>query len=134
MTLSLSHSFILVSDPDAALAFYRDVLGLELRNDVASEAGRWITLVSPSQPDLEIVLTEPHSGRAGEDGDALLRILVKGSLNQVLFRADDLAATFEKVASSGAEVLQEPMDQPWGVRDAAFRDPAGNTIRISQAR
>ena len=134
MTLSLSHSFILVSDPDAALAFYRDVLGLELRNDVASEAGRWITLVSPSQPDLEIVLTEPHSGRAHEDGDALLRILAKGSLNQVLFRADDLAATFDTVASSGAEVLQEPMDQPWGVRDAAFRDPAGNTIRISQAR
>jgi catechol 2,3-dioxygenase-like lactoylglutathione lyase family enzyme len=134
MTLSLSHSFILVNDPDAALAFYRDVLGLELRNDVASEAGRWITLVSPSQPDLEIVLTEPHAGRADEDGDALLRILAKGSLNQVLFRSDDLAATFDTVARSGAEVLQEPMDQPWGVRDAAFRDPAGNTIRISQAR
>ena len=134
MTLSLSHSFVIVSDPDAALAFYRDVLGLELRNDVASEAGRWITLVAPSQPDLEIVLTEPHDGRPGEDGDALLRMLTKGSLNQVLFRADDLDATFDQVARSGAEVLQEPTDQPWGVRDAAFRDPAGNTIRISQAR
>ena len=134
MTLSLSHSFIIVSDPDAALAFYRDVLGLELRNDVASEAGRWITLVAPSQPDLEIVLTDPHAGRTGEDGDALLRILTKGSLNNVLFRADNLDATFDQVARSGAEVLQEPTDQPWGVRDAAFRDPAGNTIRISQAR
>jgi catechol 2,3-dioxygenase-like lactoylglutathione lyase family enzyme len=134
MTLSLSHSFILVSDPDAALAFYRDVLGLELRNDVASEAGRWITLVAPDHPELEIVLTEPHSGRPGEDGDALLRILTKGLLNQVLFRSQDLDATFEKVASSGAEVLSEPTDQPWGVRDAAFRDPSGNTVRISQAR
>jgi uncharacterized glyoxalase superfamily protein PhnB len=101
---------------------------------VASEAGRWITLVAPSQPDLEIVLTDPHAGRSGEDGDALLRILTKGSLNNVLFRADNLDETFDQVARSGAEVLQEPTDQPWGVRDAAFRDPAGNTIRISQAR
>jgi len=134
MTVSLSHSFILVSDPDAALTFYRDVLGLELRNDVSSEAGRWITLFAPDHPELEIVLTDPHAGRPGEDGDALLRLLTKGSLNQVLFRAENLNAIFDKVASSGAEVLQEPADRPWGVRDAAFRDPSGNTIRISQAR
>jgi catechol 2,3-dioxygenase-like lactoylglutathione lyase family enzyme len=133
MNLSLSHCFILVSDSDEALAFYRDVLGLELKGDVNSEAGRWITLVAPAHPELEIVLTEPHSGRSAEDGDALLRILTKGSLNNVMFRADDLDAVFEKVAASGAEVLQEPTDQFWGVRDAAFRDPSGNMIRISQA-
>ena len=132
MDLSLSHSFITVHDPDLALAFYRDMLGLELRNDVASDGFRWITLSPASQPDLEIVLAEPHGGRSTEDGDALLALLTKGTLPTVLFRTDDLDATFEKVRASGAEVVQEPTDQPWGPRDCAFRDPSGTMVRISQ--
>jgi catechol 2,3-dioxygenase-like lactoylglutathione lyase family enzyme len=133
MDISLSHCYITVHDPDLALAFYRDVLGLELRNDVASEGFRWLTFSPPSQPDIEIVLVEPHAGRPAADGDALLSLVTKGSLNAVIFRTSDLDGTFEKVRASGAEVLQEPIDQPWGVRDCAVRDPSGNMIRINQA-
>ncbi|HSE71884.1 MAG TPA: VOC family protein [Nocardioidaceae bacterium] len=134
MDLSLTHCFVTVHDPDLALAFYRDVLGLELRNDISSDGFRWLTLTTPSQPDVEIVLVEPHAGRSQADGDALMELLTKGSLSGVIFRTDDLDATFEKVRASGAEVLQEPADQPWGVRDCAFRDPSGNMIRITQTR
>ncbi len=91
-----------------------------------------MTLSPPAQPDIEIVLTDPGAGRPA-DGDTILALVTKGSLNGVLFRTDDLDATFEKVRASGAEVLQEPADQFWGVRDCAFRDPSGNMIRISQA-
>ena len=132
MDLSLSTCFIIVHDPDEALGFYRDALGLELRNDVKTEAGRWVTLSSPTQPQIEIILTDPGAGRPA-DADAILALVTKGSLHGVLFRTDDLDATFEKVRASGAEVLQEPADQFWGVRDCAFRDPSGNMIRISQA-
>jgi catechol 2,3-dioxygenase-like lactoylglutathione lyase family enzyme len=134
MDLSLSHCFVTVHDPDLALAFYRDVLGLELRNDVSSDGFRWLTLTTPSQPDVEIVLVEPHAGRPPADGDALMALLTKGSLSGLIFRTADLDATFEKVRASGADVLQEPSDQPWGVRDCAVRDPSGNMIRIAQAR
>lgn len=133
MNLSLTHSFITISDPDLSLAFYRDVLGLELRNDVSSEGFRWVTLSPPSQPEIQIVLSEPHGGRSAADGDALQALLTKGALNAALFSTDDLDGTFEKVRASGAEVLQEPMNQDWGVRDCAFRDPSGNMIRISAA-
>jgi catechol 2,3-dioxygenase-like lactoylglutathione lyase family enzyme len=132
MDLSLSHCFLTVHDPDQALAFYRDVLGLDLRNDVAAEGFRWVTLSPPSQPEVELVLVEPHAGRSA-DGDALEALMTKGSLNGVIFRTEDLDGTFEKIRASGAEVLQEPIDQPYGVRDCAFRDPSGNMIRISQA-
>jgi catechol 2,3-dioxygenase-like lactoylglutathione lyase family enzyme len=133
MDLSLSHCFVTVHDPDLALAFYRDALGLEVRNDVSAEGFRWVTLSPPSQPDIEIVLVEPHAGHSTADGDALLGLLTKGSLNGVIFRTDDLDDTFEKVRAGGAEVLQEPIHQPYGVRDCAFRDPSGNMVRISQA-
>jgi predicted enzyme related to lactoylglutathione lyase len=133
MDLSLTHSFITVHDPDLALAFYRDVLGLQVLNDVSAGGFRWVSLATPSQPGIQIVLTEPHAGHSTEDGDALLALLTKGSLNAVFFSTDDLADTFEKIRASGAEVLQEPMDQGWGARDCAFRDPSGNMIRISQA-
>jgi catechol 2,3-dioxygenase-like lactoylglutathione lyase family enzyme len=132
MDLSLSHCFLTVHDPDQALAFYRDVLGLDLRNDVAAEGFRWVTLSPPSQPEVELVLVEPHAVRSA-DGDALQALMTKGSLNGVIFRTEDLDGTFEKIRASGAEVLQEPIDQPYGVRDCAFRDPSGNMIRISQA-
>ena len=133
MDLSLSDCYITVHDPDLALAFYRDVLGLNLINDVSNGGFRWLTLTTPSQPDVQIVLEEPHAGRPKQDGDALLALLTKGSLNGLIFSTEDLDGTFEKVQASGAEVLQEPIAQPWGVRDAAFRDPAGNMIRINQA-
>jgi catechol 2,3-dioxygenase-like lactoylglutathione lyase family enzyme len=134
MTVSLSHVHVLVENPDEALAFYRDVLGLEVQNEVANDGYRWITLVTPSQPEIEIVLSQPQAGRSEEDGAALAAMLAKGELPGVLFRSDDLDATFEKVRASGtAEILQEPTDQFWGVRDAAFRDPSGNMLRISQA-
>jgi catechol 2,3-dioxygenase-like lactoylglutathione lyase family enzyme len=133
MDLSLSHCFVTVHDPDLALAFYRDVLGLQVRNDVSAEGFRWVTLSPPSQPDIEIVLVEPHAGHSGGDGDALLSLLTKGALNGVIFRTDDLDGTFEKVRAAGAEVLQEPINQPYGMRDCAFRDPSGNMVRINQA-
>lgn len=133
MSISLHYCHITVNDPDEALGFYRDALGLEVRADVASDGFRWVTLGSPSQPDPEIVLSEPHAGRTQADGDAMQELLTKGVLPMVVFRTDDLDATFEKVRASGAEVLQEPIVQPWGPRDCAFRDPSGNMVRISQA-
>ncbi|MGI5449474.1 VOC family protein [Streptomyces sp. CA-243310] len=133
MTISLQYCHITVNDVDEALAFYRDALGLKSRNDVASGGFRWVTLGSDDQPDLEIVLSEPHAGRSQADGDALQELLTKGLLPMTVFRAGDLDATFEKLRASGAEVLQEPIDQPWGPRDCAFRDPSGNMVRISQA-
>jgi catechol 2,3-dioxygenase-like lactoylglutathione lyase family enzyme len=133
MAITLANTFLTVHDPDLALAFYRDVLGLELRNDVAADGFRWLTLSPPTQPDVEIVLVEPHAGHSQEDGDALLRLLTKGALSGLIFRTDDLDGTFEKVRASGAEVMQEPLEQFWGARDCAFRDPSGNMVRIAQA-
>ena len=133
MNISLQYCNITVDDTEKALAFYRDALGLELRSDVASGGFHWITLGSADQPGLEIVLSEPHAGRSPEDGDMMQELLAKGVLPMLVFRTDDLDATFEKVRASGAEVLQEPIDQPWGPRDCAFRDPSGNMVRINQA-
>ncbi len=133
-TIALRYLPVTVDDVDAALAFYRDALGLEPRGDVASDGFRWVTLGFPGQPGLEIVLSEPGAGRSPDDGEALHRLLAKGSLpGPLVFTTDDLDATFERVRAGGADVLQEPMDQPWGPRDCAFRDPAGNLIRIDQA-
>ena len=133
MTISLQYSHITVNDVDEALAFYRDALGFEVRNDVASGGFRWVTIGSTAQPGVELVLSEPHAGRSQADGDTLQELLTKGVLPMIVLRSDDLDTTFEKVRASGAEVLQEPIDQPWGPRDCAFRDPAGNMVRISQA-
>ncbi len=133
MTIALQYCHITVNDVDTALGFYRDALGLELRNDVGSDGFRWVTLGSPDQPRLGIVLSEPHAGRSQADGDALQELLTKGVLPMTIFEVDDLDLVFEKVRASGAEVLQEPIDQPWGPRDCAFRDPSGNMVRISQA-
>ena len=133
MTVSISAVHVLVDDPEAALAFYRDTLGLSVRNEVARDGFRWITLATDSQPEIQIVLSQPHAGRSREDGDALAALLAKGELRPLHFASNDLDGTFEKVADSpGAEVLQEPVSQPWGVRDAAVRDPAGNFLRIEQ--
>jgi len=134
MTVSLSGVHVIVDDPEAALGFYRDTLGLTVRNEVRNGGFRWIVLATDSQPEIQIVLSQPHAGRSQEDGDAIAALLAKGELGMVQFRSDNLDATFDQVAAApGVEVLQEPASQPWGVRDAAVRDPAGNTVRIDQA-
>jgi catechol 2,3-dioxygenase-like lactoylglutathione lyase family enzyme len=132
MTVTLSSTFVPVHDPEAALAFYRDALGLEVRLDVSNGGFRWVTVGTPGQ-DVGIVLFQPHGGRSQAEGDALLTLVTQGSIQAAIFKSDDLDATFEKVRASGAEVLQEPVDQPWGARDCAFRDPSGNLVRIAQA-
>jgi catechol 2,3-dioxygenase-like lactoylglutathione lyase family enzyme len=132
MTVTVASMFVPVHDPDEALGFYRDALGLEVRNDVESDGFRWVTVGGPDQ-DVNIVLFQPHGGLSEAEADALLSLVTKGSLQAAIFRTDDLDATFEKVRASGAEVLQEPVSQPWGARDCAFRDPSGNLVRIAQA-
>jgi catechol 2,3-dioxygenase-like lactoylglutathione lyase family enzyme len=133
MPVSISHVHVLVDDPNAALAFYRDTLGLTVVNEVAQGGFTWIVLATESQPEIQIVLSQPHAGRSQEDGDALAALLAKGELRPLQFSSDDLDATFEKVAGApGADVLQEPVSQPWGARDAAVRDPSGNLVRIEQ--
>jgi catechol 2,3-dioxygenase-like lactoylglutathione lyase family enzyme len=131
MDLTLSRCFVQVTDPDLALAFYRDVLGLELRNDVARDDFRWITVGAASQPGVEIVLTNYLSGSPA-DTDAIAALVAKGAMPGVHFHTDDLDATFAKVRASGAEIVQEPTEQPWGTRDCAVRDPSGNMVRIDQ--
>jgi catechol 2,3-dioxygenase-like lactoylglutathione lyase family enzyme len=134
MTVSLCGVHVTVDDPDAALSFYRDTLGLTVRNEVAQEGFRWITLVTDSQPEIQIVLSQPQAGRSQEDANALSALLAKGALSMIQFRCDDLDATFGKIAAApGVEVLQEPASQFWGVRDFAVRDPAGNMIRFEQS-
>ncbi len=131
MNLTLSTCFVLVNDPDLALTFYRDTLGLELRNDVARGDFRWITVGAASQPGVGIVLTNYLNGSPA-DSDAVAALIAKGALNGVHFNTDDLDATFEKLRASGTEIVQEPTDQPWGTRDCAVRDPAGNMVRVDQ--
>jgi catechol 2,3-dioxygenase-like lactoylglutathione lyase family enzyme len=134
MAVSLSTVHIYVDDPEAALGFYRDTLGLTVQNEVENEGFRWITLVTESQPEIQIVLSSPYVGRSQEDGDTLAALLAKGELPGPFFHTDDLESTFDKVASApGVEVLEEPADRFWGVRDAAVRDPAGNMLRLVQA-
>ena len=134
MTVSISTVHVLVDDPDAAVSFYRDTLGLTVQNEVAREGFRWIVLSTPNQPEIQIVLSQPQAGRSKEDGEAIAALLAKGELGGINFSTEDLDATFEKAAAApGVEVLQEPVNQPWGVRDAALRDPAGNTVRIQHA-
>ena len=133
MTISLSGVHVTVDDIDAALGFYRDTLGMSVRNEVAREGFRWIVLATDGQPEIQIVLSQPHAGRSQEDGDAVAALLAKGALSLIQFGSDDLDATFEKAAAApGVEVLQKPVSQPWGVRDFAVRDPAGNLVRIEQ--
>lgn len=135
MDLKLSHCFIPVDDHDKALAFYRDVLGLEVRTDVEFEGMRWVTLVSPAQPDVQIVLEPPVADPNASEADrkAGAELLAKGLLRAVHFTTHDLDGLFDRVQASGAEVLSEPMDQPYGMRDCAFRDPAGNMLRFNQS-
>lgn len=135
MDLKLHTCFIAVDDHDKAIAFYCDVLGLEIRNDVKYEGMRWTTVGSPLQPDVSIVLEPPAANPdlSPADREAMEQLLAKGVLRGVNFTTDDCDALFARVQESGADVLQEPTDMPYGVRDCAFRDPAGNMLRFMQS-
>ena len=136
MDLKLNNCFIAVDDHDKAIAFYCDVLGLEIRNDVKYEGMRWTTVGSPLQPDVSIVLEPPAANPdlSPADRDAMEQLLAKGVLRGVNFTTEDCDALFARVQESGAEVIQEPTDMPYGVRDCAFRDPAGNMLRFMERK
>jgi len=136
MDVRLQDCFLSVDDHEKAIAFYRDVLGFEVRGDVRAYGMRWVTIGPPTQPDVNIVLEPPAAdpGISPADRAAIGDLLAKGLLRGLNFSTTDLQGTFDRVRASGAEVIQEPMDQAYGVRDCAVRDPAGNHIRISQAR
>ena len=134
MDLKLHNCFIAVDDHDKAVAFYCDVLGLEIRNDVKYEGMRWVTVGSPLQPEVSIVLEPPAANPdlSPADREAMEQLLAKGMLRGGNFTTEDCDALFARVQESGAEVIQEPTDMPYGVRDCAFRDPAGNMLRFME--
>lgn len=131
-SLALNNCFVTVDDPDVALGFYRDVLGFSVKTDVTNGSFRWLTVTTPHQPELEITIQQVGSGLPMADSDkaALADLMAKGLLSTLIFDVKDVDALFEHVRASGAEVLQEPADQFYGVRDCAFRDPAGNMVRF----
>ena len=134
--LAIHSSFLPHADPEASLAFYRDTLGFEVRNDVKHEGMRRETLGPKAQPDVSLVLEPPaaNPNASPDDKQVMSELLANGVLRAVNFATDDCDATFEHLCRAGAEVLQEPMDQGYGVRDCAFRDPSGNMVRFSQKR
>ncbi|HSO64522.1 MAG TPA: VOC family protein [Ornithinibacter sp.] len=134
-TLAVANCFLVVDDHDAALAFYRDVLGFTVTQDVSMGDHRWLSVATPTQPELEITIQSVGGGPGTSDEDraAIDALLAKGLMSPLIFGCDDVDALFEHVAASGAEVLQEPTDQFYGVRDCAFRDPAGNLLRFKTA-
>jgi uncharacterized glyoxalase superfamily protein PhnB len=136
MDITIHSSFLPQNDPEAALAFYRDILGFEVRLDVGFEGMRWITVGPPGQPDTSIVLTPPAvvPGITDDERRTILEMMAKGTYGSLQLATGDLDSTFEQVQAGGAEIVQEPIEQPYGVRDCAVRDPAGNLIRIQQRR
>ncbi|GHF34030.1 putative glyoxalase superfamily protein PhnB [Amycolatopsis bartoniae] len=136
MDITIHSSFLPHNDRDAAIAFYRDTLGFEVRNDVGYNGLHWITVGPPSQPDVNIVLFPPTAtpGITEDESRTIAEMMAKGTYGSLLLATKDLDATFERLQAGDAEVVQEPVDQPYGVRDCAFRDPAGNMIRIQERR
>jgi predicted enzyme related to lactoylglutathione lyase len=134
MDLIINATFLPADDPESSLAFYRDVLGFEVRNDVSYGRLRWITVGSADQPNTSIVLHPPavDPGLTEDEKRTIAEIMAKGSYATIILATTDLTSTFERVQASGADVVQEPADQPYGIRDCAFRDPAGNLVRINQ--
>jgi catechol 2,3-dioxygenase-like lactoylglutathione lyase family enzyme len=134
--ITIYHSFLPQTDPDASLAFYRDILGWEVRNDVGYQGMRWITVGPVGQPGTSIVLHPPASdpGVTDEERRTVAEMIAKGTYATVILATPDLDRAFAKLEAAGAEVVQEPADQPYGVRDCAFRDPAGNLLRIQERR
>jgi catechol 2,3-dioxygenase-like lactoylglutathione lyase family enzyme len=136
MDITIHQSFLPHDDPDAAVAFWRDTLGFEVRNDVGYNGMHWITVGPPGQPGTSIVLYPPAAspGVTDEERRTIAEMMAKGTYAMILLATGDVDGTFERLQAGDAEVVQEPTDQPYGVRDCAFRDPAGNLIRIQQRR
>jgi len=136
MDITINATFLPQDDPDAALAFYRDTLGFEVRNDVGYGGLRWITVGPPDQPGTSIVLYPPGAdpGITDDERRTIAEMMAKGTYGIITLATADLDGTFERLQAGDAEVVQEPTEQPYGVRDCAFRDPAGNLIRINQLR
>jgi catechol 2,3-dioxygenase-like lactoylglutathione lyase family enzyme len=136
MNLTIHWTFLPHNDADASLAFYRDTLGFELRNDVGYGGMRWLTVGPPDQPGTSVVLEPPAAdpGITEDERRTITEMMAKGTYARLVLGTPDLDGTFDKVQASGAEVVQEPTEQAYGVRDCAFRDPAGNLIRINEVR
>ena len=134
MDIHIHATFLPHNDADAALAFYRDILGFELRNDVGYEGMRWLTVGPPNQPEVNIVLHPPGADPGVTDAErkVIAEMMAKGTYGAIMLATKDLDGVFAKLESSGAEIMQEPIDQQWGSRDCAVRDPSGNTVRIQQ--
>jgi catechol 2,3-dioxygenase-like lactoylglutathione lyase family enzyme len=135
MDLTIASAFLPQNDPDAALAFYRDILGFELRNDVGYNGMRWLTVGPADQPDTSLVLFPPGAdpGVTDDERRTILEMMAKGTFAILTLSTPDLDGTFAQLEAGGAEIVQEPIEQPYGIRDCAVRDPAGNLIRINQA-
>ncbi len=136
MDISIHSAFLPHDDADAALTFYRDSLGFELRNDVGYKGMRWLTVGPPDQPGTSIVLFPPGAdpGITDDERRTIVEMMAKGTYGIITLATRNLDDTFERLQASNAEVIQEPTEQPYGVRDCAFRDPAGNTVRINEVR
>ncbi len=134
MDISIHTTFLPQDDPEAALGFYRDTLGFELRNDVGYDGMRWLTVGPPQQPEVNVVLHPPGAdpGTTDEERKVIAEMMAKGTYASIMLATPDLDATFERLQSRDVEIVQEPTDQPWGSRDCAVRDPAGNMVRIQQ--
>jgi catechol 2,3-dioxygenase-like lactoylglutathione lyase family enzyme len=136
MDITIQASFLPHSDPEASLAFYRDTLGFEVRNDVGYGGMRWITVGPANQPGTSIVLAPPvaYPGITDDERRTIAEMMAKGTYAVIILATTDVDGVFARLEASGAEVVQEPIDQPYGVRDCAFRDPAGNLLRIQEQR
>jgi catechol 2,3-dioxygenase-like lactoylglutathione lyase family enzyme len=134
MDITIHSSFLPHSDPDEALTFYRDILGFEVRNDVGYEGLRWITVGPAGQPGTSIVLYPPSAdpGVTDDERRTIAEMMAKGTYATIVLATRDVDRTFERLQAGGADIVQEPIDQPYGVRDCALRDPAGNLIRLQQ--
>jgi catechol 2,3-dioxygenase-like lactoylglutathione lyase family enzyme len=136
MDITIHTSFLPHNDAEASIAFYRDKLGFEIRNDVGYNGLRWITVGPPAQPGTSIVLYPPGAdpGVTADEKRTILEMMAKGTYGHIILATKDLEGTFARIKARGAEVAHEPTDQPYGVRDCAFRDPSGNLVRINQLR
>ncbi|AXL90192.1 glyoxalase [Streptomyces sp. CB09001] len=136
MDISIHTTVLPHDDPDASLAFYRDVLGFEVRKDVGNGKMRWITVGPADQPDVSLLLSPPavDPGITDPERRTIAEMMAKGTYGWILLATEDLDGTFEKVRAGNTEIVQEPTEQPYGIRDCAFRDPAGNQIRIQELR
>jgi predicted enzyme related to lactoylglutathione lyase len=136
MDITIHQTFLPHDDPDASLAFYRDTVGFEVRNDVGRGKMRWITVGPPNQPDTSVVLYPPTAtpGITDDERRTIAEMMAKGTYAIIVLATKDLDGTFERLQASDAEVVQEPTEQPYGVRDCALRDPAGNLIRVQELR